>query len=343
MTRVLHAMAGAEFGGAEAFFTRLVIALHKAGLKQTAVIRTHAKRAAQLRGAGVETVELPFGGAFDFKTKKSFQKEIDRFKPDVVLTWMNRATDLCPPGDFVHAARLGGYYNLKYYEGCDHLIGNTEDIVEYLRNEGWPTDKVHYLPNFVSETTAPPLRRKDFYTPDNVPLILGLGRLHENKAFDVLLKAVARLPNAYLWLAGDGPLRTELELLAEKLGMKPRVRFLGWRDDVAALFATADIFVCPSRHEPLGNVVLEAWAQGKPVVATDSLGPGTLIETEVNGLLVPVDNDTALYQSIRWLVEEPAFASRLAEAGHHAFQDGFTEAAVVARYLEFFARIAEKS
>ena len=271
-------MAGAEFGGAEAFFVRLAIALNRTGLEQKVVIRKNPARAALLRHGEVEPIELPFGGRMDFSTTRALKREIKEFQPDVVLTWMNRATSMCPKGDFVHAARLGGYYDLKYYAACDHLIGNTQDIVEYLVEHDWPAEKAHYLPNFVFDEDAEPLTRRELYTPNDVPLIVALGRLHENKAFDVLLSALTRVPNAYLWLAGDGPLKEELQKQAEVLGIKPRVRFLGWRDDTAALLKTADLFVCPSRHEPLGNVVIEAWAQGLPVVAADSMGPGTLIE-----------------------------------------------------------------
>lgn len=340
--KVLQAMAGAQYGGAEAFFTRLAIAFEKAGLNQRVVIREDDARAKILRAGGVDPVQLPFGGKFDFKTGRALKREITEFKPDIVLTWMNRATGVCPKGDFVHVARQGGYYNMKYYRHCDHIVGNTEDIVDYLVKEGWPAERAHYLPNFVTAERVPPISRKSFYTPETAPLILALGRLHENKAFDTLLKAVARVPGAYLWIAGEGPLRRDLELLAEKLAIKPRVRFLGWREDTPALFAAADLFVCPSRHEPLGNVVIEAWAQGKPVVATDSLGPGTLITPRVDGLLTPVDDDVALGSALKWMVQNPDEADRLAEAGYEAYCRDFTEEAVVKRYFEFFERILQQ-
>ena len=131
--RVFQVMAGAEHGGAEAFFTRLVPALGRAGLEQRVAIRRDAKRSKILSEAGIEPVELPFGGPIDLYTPFRLRREIKAFKPDIVLTWMNRATVKCPPGDFVHVGRLGGYYDLKYYQGCDHLIGNTEDIVAWTR------------------------------------------------------------------------------------------------------------------------------------------------------------------------------------------------------------------
>jgi hypothetical protein len=91
-----------------------------------------------------------------------------------------------------------------------------------------------------------------------------------------------------LWIAGDGPLRARLERMARGLGIEERVAFLGWRDDVPALMAHADLLVCPSLHEPLGNVLIEAWSAGLPVVATASDGPAGLIRDGETGLLVPL-------------------------------------------------------
>jgi len=337
--RVVQVMAGAEYGGAETFFVRLALALHRAGLDQKVIIRANSARAQTLRHGGIDPVEAKFGGALDFKTPGLLKREIAKFNPDIVMTWMNRASAMAPSGDYVRVGRLGGYYDLKYYRKCRHLIGNTQDITDYLVKEGWPAENAHYLPNFVTEDSAVPISRQSLFTPDTVPLILALGRLHENKAFDVMLEALARVPNAYLWIAGEGPLRGELEKMAEKLAVKPRVRFLGWRDDVAALLQTADLFVCPSRHEPLGNVVLEAWAQQVPVVAADSYGPGTLIEHLESGVLVPVDDPLMLSKAIRSVIEDDELRNRIASRGRAAYESDFTEQAVVQRYLDFYQDI----
>lgn len=337
--RLLQAMAGAEFGGAEAFFTRLAVAFNRVGLEQKIILRRNAERVTTLQRASIEPVQLPFGGPLDFYTGFALRREIDAFKPDIVLTWMNRATARCPTGNFVHVGRLGGYYDLKYYQKCEHIIGNTQDIVDYAVRSGWPEKRVHYLPNFVSAERMAPPRRDQWFTPKGAPLILAMGRLHENKAFDILLRALAKVPDAYLWLAGEGPQRRELEALAERLAVKPRVRFLGWRDDIPALLAACDVFVCPSRHEPLGNVVIEAWAQKVPVVAADSLGPGTLIESMRTGILVPVDDAERLGRAVRDVLDDRGLAAQLAENGHAVYLERFTEDVVVARYLEFFERV----
>src|SRR6202045_977324 len=282
--RVLQAIAGAAHGGAETFFTRLAAALQRAGEPQRVLIRHNSSRAQFLRAAGVGVGELAFGGIFDLATRRAFGREIAAWRPDIVLTWMSRATRLCPRGDFVHVARLGGYYDLKYYRRCDHLIGNTRAIVDYATAKGWPRERIVYLPNFVPDAAAV----GSIARGERAPLALALGRLHPNKGFDLLLEALAATREVTLWIAGDGPLRPRLERVAARLGIIGRVRFLGWREDVPRLLASADLLVFPSLHEPLGNVVIEAWSAGLPVVATASDGPAGLIQDGESGILVPL-------------------------------------------------------
>ncbi|MDP6353171.1 MAG: glycosyltransferase [Alphaproteobacteria bacterium] len=340
--RLLQAMAGARHGGAEAFFLRLALALQARDLEQRVVIRPHEQRRAALTAAHVPVDEQPFGGWLDWRTRRGLGRLIRDWRPNVVLTWMNRAARACPARDpaarFVHVGRLGGYYDLKYYRRCDHLIGNTPDIVDYLRRAGWPEGRSHYVPNFVSAAPAPATSRADHDTPEGAPLVLALGRLHPNKGFDVLLDALARLPHHWLWLAGAGPLDAALRIQARRLEIGGRVRFLGWREDVAALMAAADVVAVPSRIEPLGNVVIEAWAHGVPVVAATAAGPRQLIEHGVNGLLVPHENAPALADAIAEIGTGDRAA--MIEAGAAAHRAEFTEAAVVDRYTRFFDQVA---
>jgi glycosyltransferase involved in cell wall biosynthesis len=132
--------------------------------------------------------------------------------------------------------------------------------------------------------------------------------------------------------------------MARGLGIEERVAFLGWRDDVPALMAHADLLVCPSLQEPLGNVVIEAWSAGLPVVATASDGPAGLIRDGETGLLVPLPQQrggpSALALAIERLCGDAALRMRLAEAGRRAFAAEFTEHAVVGQYRRFFARFA---
>jgi len=341
--KILHVIAGADEGGAEEFFVRLVLALQRREVPQSVAARIGRYSAALIR-AGLAPTLAPFGGMLDFSTVPRLRRACDAFAPDVVLSWMSRATQFVSRArgtrNFVHAARLGGYYDLKYYRGCDHLIGNTPDIVDYLVRQGWAADRAHYIPNFVDETNAASARRGDFGTPDDAKLVLAAGRFHPNKAFDVLLRAMAELPGVYLWLAGDGDEHGNLQELAVDCGVAPRVRFLGWRTDVPALMNASNALACPSRIEPFGNVIVEAWARSLPVVAAASAGPSWLIKSGDNGLLAPAGDASALAASLRSVLDDDALANRLAAAGRASYQREFGEEAVVRRYLDLFERIA---
>jgi len=337
--RVLQVMAGAKSGGAELYFARLCLALHGAGLPQSVVTRPHAPRIGELRAAGIPVAEARFGRLFDFTTSRILKDVIGQFRPHIVLSFMTRATQFVPRGDFVHIARLGGYYDLRNYRNCDHLVGNTPDLVDYFVRNGWPKDRAYFIPNFVDLKSAPPAARARFDTPEDAPLVFALGRLHRNKAFDILIAALADMPAAYLWLAGDGPERAALEQTAKDTGTGPRVRFLGWQDDPAPFFAAADVVAVPSRHEPLGNVILEAWAQGLPVVAAASQGPRYLVRDGVNGLLVPLEDAGKLAAAITRVFSDRALAARLVEGGRMTLEDQFSESSVIRRYLDLFARV----
>lgn len=341
--RLLQAMAGAEMGGAETFFIRLAVALQYAGQQQRVLIRPHRGREAALRAAGVDVVTAPFGGALEIFTPLRFRSQINGYRPDIVLSWMNRATARCPavtPGRaFVHLGTPRGYYRIKYYRSCDHLVCATPDIAAYFVAEGWPRERITAIPNFAPDLHADAVPRSDLETPEGAPLLLALGRLHANKGFDVLLAALALLPDHYLWLGGAGPLEGALKKQARECGVAGRVRFLGWRDDTAALFAAADVFVCSSRHEPFGNIIIEAWAQGVPVAAAAATGPGALIDDGISGLLAPVDDAAALADAVRRLAAEPGLAQALGEGGRRSFENDHSEDVVVRRYMDLFERL----
>lgn len=337
--RVMQVMAGGKAGGAETFFVNLVLALHRAGLDQLAVIRSNLGRSFALRSGGVVPVELPFGRWLDFTTVPVLRRQMRIYQPDIVMTWMNRASALCPTGDFLRLARLGGYYKIKNYRRCDHLICITPDLVEHVVAEGWPRDRVHLVPNFADLEAGDPVPRGSFDTPEDGPLLLTLGRLHGAKGIDVLLRALKIETRPYLWIAGEGPQRAELETLAERLGVADRVRFLGWREDRGALLAAADVCVFPSRYEPFGTVTLEAWASRRPLVAAASAGPAWLLRDGEDGLLVPIDDANALAAAVGRVLDDAGLRDRLAATGRRRYEEDFTEAAGVRRYLRLFQEL----
>ena len=316
------------------FFERLSAAQQRAGERVLPVIRRDAGRAARMAAAGVTPVELGFGGAFDLVTRPELRRVLRQFEPEVVVAWMNRAARALPVGPWVSAGRLGGYYDLKYYRRCRHLIGNTRGIVDWVRAQGWAAERVHHLPNFAPDLASG-------LPPPGARQVLALGRLHPNKGFDVLIRAMALVPEAVLTIAGDGPERAMLEGLAREEGVADRVRFAGWRQDTGALLAGCDTLVCSSRHEPLGNVVIEAFSAGRPVVAAAVAGPVELIEAGRTGLLVPAEDAGRLAGAIRAVLDEPGLAAGLAAAGRAEWARLYAEAPVLARWKETLGSMVE--
>ena len=144
--RIMQAIAGRNEGGAERFFTRLAIALAEIdSIEQMILMRPHERWLSQIEDAGLPVSNCKFGGIFDFRSRHLFKKKLDNFRPDIVVNWMSRATKYCPSGKWKKVARLGGYYPLKYYRGCDALIGNTKGICDYLISSGVPHQNVCLL------------------------------------------------------------------------------------------------------------------------------------------------------------------------------------------------------
>jgi len=338
--RVAQIMAGAPAGGAELFFERLSIALARVGDEVLPVIRRNAARAERLRAAGLSPVELGFGGMLDIGTRPRLTRALRRFRPRVAVAWMGRAASMAPTGEWVLLGRLGGTYDLSRFRRCDHLVANTRGLVAWITGQGWPAARAHYLPNFAPDSgAATPTDRGSLGVPGGAKLVLALGRLHRNKGFDVLIQAMARLPVAHLAIAGEGPEREALMELARRQHVEDRVHFLGWRQDTAALLAAAHVLVCSSRAEPLGNVIIEAWVAGCPVVAAAADGPRELITPEVNGELVPVEDAQALAEAIGSVLDDPGRAASLAAAGRVRYETEFAEEQVLARWQSFLGSV----
>jgi glycosyltransferase involved in cell wall biosynthesis len=334
-------MAGAAQGGAELFFERMTIALVRAGHDVLPVIRAEPAREARLRAAGLAPVTARFGGPLDVFTKPAIRRALQRHGTELAIAWMSRAASKMPQGDWVTAGRLGGYYNLKYFTRLRHLIGNTRGITSWIAGQGVPAARIHYLPNFVEDfAEARSLERAMFGIPDHAFVILALGRLHAVKGFDTLIQAAALMPEAYFLIAGEGPERANLENLIAGLGVGRRVKLLGWRTDTGALFKTADLFVSSSRHEPLGNMVLEAFSAARPVLATAAEGPTEVIRPDQDGVLVPMDNPQTLAAAAAALMVDPGRRQRLAAAGRIRFETEFAEAPVLAAWADFFQKAA---
>ncbi len=338
--RIAQLMAGAAHGGAELFFERLTIALHRAGETVLPVVRPDPARMRLLREAGLDPVGLRYGGPLDLLTRPRARAVLRAFDAEVAMAWMSRAAFHVPRGTWTRVGRLGGYYPLKYFRRCDHLVGNTRGIARWIGEQGWPSDRVAYLPNFVADFAADaPADRTALGVPEAAPMILALGRLHANKGFDNLIRAMEAVPSAHLVIAGEGPERAALTGLMAERGVAARVHLAGWRRDVGALLKASDLFVSASRHEPLGNMVLEAFSARVPVVAAAADGPREVIRDGADGLLVPVDDTAALAGAIGRMLGDPGLRDCLGAAGRERYEAEFAAPVVMAAWRDYLARV----
>jgi glycogen(starch) synthase len=180
------------------------------------------------------------------------------------------------------------------------------------------------------------------------PRLLCLGRLAEEKGFDLALKAFAliadRFPNARLVMAGDGPMRSPLENLAAELGLKRSVEFVGWvpPENVPELLNDATVVLMPSHREGLPSVALEAALMRRPVVATRVGGLPEAVAHQQTGLLVDDGNPEAFAGAIRLLLEEPQTARAFGDAARRRAQELFSFQRYVDAYDELYQKLGKQ-
>lgn len=341
--KIVTVMAGRQSGGAETYSTDVMLQLHEAGLEQVVVISRDAPRYGELERAGLKMAPRVLDQPFTWLQKRALRRLLQEEAPDIVHTWMRRAASIVPG----HIAQpvigwFGGYYEPRHFHRCTHFVGVTQDIVAHMRRKGVSEKRSFYIPTFPTILDAPPVSRASLDTPEGAKVFLTLSRLHPKKGLDTFLKALAAMPGCYGWIAGDGPLQGELEALARELGVAERVRFLGWRDDRGALLRTADVCVLPSRYEPFGTVILEAWAAGTPLVAALSAGPAAHVRDGVDGLLVAIDDASALAAAMQKAASDDGVRQRLIAEGRASYERSFTPAAVTRQWLDFYSDLAAR-
>ena len=213
------------------------------------------------------------------------------------------------------------------------VIAQGDYLREVIEAAGVDPGRVHVINNGVEvaafRTAAPAAHPR--------PYILGLGGLVPHKGFDLLVRGYASLPPGRpdLLIAGDGPERDRLRSLADALGVGPQVSLLGpvVGQQKVGLYRSAEFFVCPSRREPFANVILEAMAAGRPVVATDVGGNRELVRHGVTGLLCEPEAPPALAAAMQRLVESPALRTACAVAASRAVV-AYDWSAVADRYID---------
>jgi glycosyltransferase involved in cell wall biosynthesis len=199
---------------------------------------------------------------------------------------------------------------------------------------GLPRGSVRTIRNGVPDVELEPLPR-----PFEGPILGSLGRLDRQKGHDVLLRALAELPEARLVLVGDGPERAALEELALELGLGERVLFAGWQEEPRRWLTAFDAFVLPSRFEGFPLAVVEALLARVPVVASDVGSVAEAVREGETGLLVPAEDERALAAALRRLLGDEALRRRLGERGRELALESFTAAAMARSFERLYEEI----
>ncbi len=347
--RVLHMIGAGKPGGAEMFAYRLLVALNARADVQLMVAARHGWLERMLKESGVDVRTVPYGGMFDFRSRWMLKRLAREFKPQVIQSWMNRATRFMPQGPWATVARLGGFYDLKYYRGrVRELIGNTPMIVDYCVRHGWPRERTAMISNFIPEPKADwrdvrPEMRKKLKIADSMTVLMMAGRLHEVKGIDVALRVLAKLPKSFvLLLVGEGPKRSELEALARELGVADRVRWAGWQDSVTPYAAAADLWLAPSLHEPLGNTALDAWVHEVPLIASRTGGLEMLVEDKVTGMRVEVGDSEGLCDVIQILTEDKNLQRKIVRGARETLVRDYSEDGIVDKYVSYYRHLIKQ-
>jgi glycosyltransferase involved in cell wall biosynthesis len=199
---------------------------------------------------------------------------------------------------------------------------------------GLAPGSVRSIPNGVPDAVLELLPR-----PFEGPTVGSVGRLDQQKGYDVLLRALASLPDAALVLVGDGPERGALEAIAGDLGLGDRVRFAGWQAEPRRHLTTFDVFALPSRFEGFPLAIVEAMLARLPVVATAVGSVPEAVREGRTGLLVPPDDPEALAAALRRALGDASLRLRLGENGRELALERFTAAAMARSFEQVYAEI----
>lgn len=339
--KIINIMSGARFGGAESFFERLAISFaQNQKIKQKVIIKSNKERIKKLQIVINDIEQIVFFNFLNPLCSYKIKNSIEEFKPDIVLTWMNRASRLLPPKKIkneIYVGRLGGYYDIKNYAKCDFLITNTQDLKNFVISKGWDRKNVEFIPNFVSNNQ---ISASKIY-PTEKRNIICMGRFHHNKAIDILIKSMPFLPSFNLSIVGEGLLENSYRNLIKKFNLNSRVKLYKWSNNISSFLNKASMLVCPSRHEPFGNIVVDGWAHKIPVIVSNVGGPGLMVRHRFNGLKFEKDNVFDLVEKIKTLNSDENLKKKVTINGYKTFKKNYSEKVIVLKYINFFKRICK--
>lgn len=239
---------------------------------------------------------------------------------------------------------LGGAWEMlrRYaYGRLDHLVALTEASAAWLRSH----TQARHLTVIGNPIPWPlpeqaPIRDPVALLPPARHRLLAVGRLVEQKGFDLLIDAFARLVPAFpawdLVIVGEGGARASLQAQAARLGLQGRVFLVGTVGNVGDWYSACDLYVMSSRFEGFGNTLAEAMAYGLPVISFDcETGPSDIIRQDVDGWLVPAGDLDALVAALAAMMSDEGQRQRFAKRAIEA-RDRFSLRRVAGQWEALF-------
>lgn len=340
--KILHLVSGSPHSGEETFAIDVIRCLRERNVEQFVLCRPHDIFLDGLRSAAVPYEKFTFAKWQKWLQNGVVQRKIKSYAPNVIHCWTRRTATFISRDSKVPT--LGWYpFNPKMRRAaaCDFYLGVTRKQVAIIEELMGRSDRVFLITPFGKLVDDAPLSREEFGIPSDKPIILMLARMQQVKGVDILLRACVNL-DVFLLLAGDGPELQNYRKLAQNLGIESRVCFTGWRTDRSALLDIADILAVPSRFEPSGTVMTEAWCKGVPVVAAKAEGPRLYIKHSVNGMLSDIDDIEGLAKNLRAVLEDRVLRSRLIAEGRRIYETQFSEEIVISKLLQTYEQIIHR-
>jgi sugar transferase (PEP-CTERM/EpsH1 system associated) len=246
------------------------------------------------------------------------------------------------------ASERGDYGRFDRLRRIDRVVAVSEHVrAVVIERGGLAADRVVTIRNGIDGSLygagSREEARRALGVGDEERVIGAVARLTPEKDHATLIAAFERVARSHadarLVLVGDGALRATLEAQVEGLGLSSRTRFLGTRTDIPDVLRALDVFVLPSKVEGLGITLLEAMAAGLPTVATDAGGIPELVAPETTRV-VPIGDVEAMAAAMAWVLDHPAEARAMGEAGRRHVAAHFGVEAMVARYQALYAELA---
>ncbi len=252
-------------------------------------------------------------------------------------------------GGLYYAQRLRRRVAMRWAARGGALVAVSGTLADHLStNLRIPRAHIQVIANGVPLMTGRPGRlRAELALPESAPLIVAVGNLYPVKGHTVLIEAMAQLRTrptpVHLAIAGRGDALTALQTQAAAAGLSDRIHFLGLRNDVPDLLASADLFVHPSLSEGLPIAVLEAMGAGLPVIATAVGDVPTVLSGGNVGVIVPPGNYGALAGEIDRVLDEPEDAKLMGKRAQVRARTHYSVAGMISTYRALYARHANSA